>query len=267
MTDRTHIDKYWDEQALKCGADFHASWADRFLIETEIQLVERYIKNDIRVLDVGCGNGFSTVLHSCNRLTEMVGVDYSSEMINVAKNRHTQHNINFQQGDVRCLDFEDSRFDLVYTTRTLINLATWQEQVCAINECLRVCRPGGTVLFLEAFWEPLVTLNAMRLLFGLQPLVEHDFNRYLKKSKVESLFNTTGQSFQNEDYSCIYYVGTRLLRELLVDKEKYISYNNSFNALFADIEKQFSATGCGVQQAYIVKKNDANDHKIPIRII
>jgi len=253
-TERTHIDKYWDDQALKYGEDFHASWADRFVIESEIQLVERHMADGIRVLDVGCGNGFSTVSHSCNRLMEMVGVDYSAEMIHVARTKNTQHNLNFQQGDVRCLAFNDGRFDLVYTTRTLINLATWQEQDCAIRECLRVCRPGGTVLFMEAFWEPLMTLNAMRLLVGLQPLVEHDFNRYLKKSKMESLLKSMEQAFSNEDYSCIYYVGTRLLRELLVDRDKYVEYNNDFNAFFADLENRFSAVGCGVQQAYIVTK-------------
>ena len=40
---------------------------------------------------------------------------------------------------------------------------------------------AASVIFSEAFWEPLTRLNALRALAGLAPLVEHDFNRYIKQ--------------------------------------------------------------------------------------
>ena len=76
----------------------------------------------------------------------------------------------------RSLAFADSSFDVVYTTRVLINLPAWDQQVTGIMECLRVARPGGKVILSEAFWEPLVLINAMRALVRLPSLVEHDFN-------------------------------------------------------------------------------------------
>jgi ubiquinone/menaquinone biosynthesis C-methylase UbiE len=249
-----HVDRHWDEQARKHGSGYRASWEDIFAIGIEVDLVRQYISPGVKVLDVGCGNGFSAESHALCEGAKIIGVDFSQAMVDVATSTRSRDGLSFVQGDIRNLIFKDDQFDIVYTTRTLINLQTWEEQQRGMEECIRVCRPGGTVLFLEAFWEPLVVLNAMRQLFALPPLVEHDFNRYLKKTKVDAFLKGTGHPFKNEDYSCIYYIGTRLLRDLLVDESSYRDYGNAFNALFKDIEIKHSARGCGIQQAYIVSK-------------
>jgi ubiquinone/menaquinone biosynthesis C-methylase UbiE len=96
-------------------------------------------------------------------------------------------NVSFGVGDIRKMQFDDNTFDVVYTTRVLINLPNWDEQIQGIEECIRITKKGGTVILSEGFWEPLVLLNSLRALKQLPPLVEHDFNRYIKKSKLETL--------------------------------------------------------------------------------
>ena len=100
-------------------------------------------------------------------------------------------------------------------------------------------------------------LNAMRALTKLSPLVEHDFNRYLKLSALTAYLKELGMKYHVEDFSSIYYLGSRLLRELVTDPTAYPGFTNPINKLFFEIEKQFSGGGMGVQQAVIITKSYA----------
>jgi SAM-dependent methyltransferase len=141
------------------------------------------------------------------------------------------------------------------TTRVLINLPTWEDQQKAILESLRVVRPSGTLVISEGFWEPLCLLNSLRLLFRLEPLVEHDFNRYLKKAKLEAWLRELNVAFEVEEFSSLYYLGSRVLRELIQKEERpWGDYSNPVNKLFYDIELEYSGGGMGVQQAYVIRR-------------
>jgi SAM-dependent methyltransferase len=136
-----------------------------------------------------------------------------------------------------------------------INLPTWEDQQKAILESLRVVRPSGTLVISEGFWEPLCLLNSLRLLFRLEPLVEHDFNRYLKKAKLEAWLRELNVAFEVEEFSSLYYLGSRVLRELIQKEERpWGDYSNPVNKLFYDIELEYSGGGMGVQQAYVIRR-------------
>jgi len=257
MTD--FIRDYWEGQARKHGPAHDASWGDSHAIALEIETISRQLVDGATVLDAGCANGYSAFSQlERRRLGKLVGIDYAEAMIAAAraekKARGLDDRVEFQVGDVRKLAFPDASFDAVYTTRVLINLPTWEEQVTGIGECLRVTRPGGKVILSEGFWEPLMLLNAMRALVGLPPLVEHDFNRYLKKSKLEELLAALGLQFSVEEFSSVYYLGSRFLRELVTDPAAWPGYSNPVNKLFYDLEREYSGGGFGIQQAYVILK-------------
>jgi ubiquinone/menaquinone biosynthesis C-methylase UbiE len=211
------------------------------------------------VLDAGCANGYSALHHLDKKARSITGIDFSPKMIEQAHQNKpketTDCEISFQVGDVRELPFEDNKFDVVYTTRTLINLPLWTEQVQGIEQCIRVCKPGGKVILSEGFWEPLMLLNAVRALRQLPPLVEHDFNRYIKKSNLEAFLNSKNIEFEVNDFSSVYYLGSRFLRELVTNPADYPGYSNPVNKIFYEIEKEFSGGGFGIQQAYIITKS------------
>jgi ubiquinone/menaquinone biosynthesis C-methylase UbiE len=253
---------HWNKQADMHGVSYSASWGDLFAIQLEIDTIGAFIHAGDRVLDVGCANGFSMLHHLDKNPASLTGVDFSEGMIrsaqvNVEKVQEKQALVQFEVGDIRKLRFENSSFDVVYTTRTLINLPTWEEQQRSILECARVCRTGGTIVLSEAFWEPLALLNALRALKNLPPLIEHDFNRYLKKSRLEEFLRAQKLAFEALDFSSVYYLGTRFLRELVVDARtqadfKNADFGNPFNELFYQIEKDYSGGGFGIQQAYVI---------------
>jgi SAM-dependent methyltransferase len=247
-----HILDFWQAQAHKEG--HNASWGDNWCVALEIDNIARYIKDGDRVLDVGCANGFAIKEQRKRHAIQAAGIDFSQAMIDEANN--TVENIQFQVADVRALPFQDEIFDVTYTTRCLINLPTWEEQILGIKECIRVTKKGGTIVLSEAFYEPLQKLNALRLIAGLPPLVEHDFNRYLKQDKLFDLIMGIPEilSLDIIDFSSVYYLGSRFLRELITDIDKYSGYSNPINKLFYDLENEFSGGGFGIQQAYVIKK-------------
>ena len=254
-----HIKSYWDNSAQKHGQSHSASWGDIHCINLEIAHISEFIREGDSVLDVGCANGFSSIIQ-CEKkhLSSMTGVDFSEDMIahaNVNKRESQfQEILDFSLGDIRNLQFKDDAFDVVYATRVLINLPTWEEQKIGISECLRVLRKGGTFVLCEAFVEPLSRLNAVRLLADLAPLVEHDFNRYLKKSVLESHLKELGHTYINVDFSSIYYIGSRVFRELVTDYASYEGYSNPINEEFFQVQRKYSGGGFGIQQLYAIAK-------------
>jgi ubiquinone/menaquinone biosynthesis C-methylase UbiE len=161
--------------------------------------------------------------------------------------------IKFEVGDINALQFDDASFDLAYATRVVTLMDTWEEQQVAINECLRVVKPGGKVILSEPFLEPFTLLNALRQLKDMPSLVEHDSNRFFKKELLENFLMNKGLSFTVNEFSSIYYLGSRFLRELVTDPAAYPGFN-PINRIFYDIEKDFSGGGFGIQQAYIITK-------------
>lgn len=252
------IKETWEKQAAKYKDSHWVSWGDNYAIELEIENIGGHIHDGNKVLDVGCANGFATMRQFRDKKIDITGVDYSGNMIKYAKDKLTEHNITdgirFHEGDVRKLEFEDNSFDVTYTTRVLINLPNWEDQKIGINECLRVTKKGGTVILSEAFWEPLVLLNAMRKLVNLHALVEHDFNRYLKESKLDDFMNSLGLKYEMVDFSSVYYLGSRLLRELVTEIDKYPGFSNPINEIFYNIEKNYSGGDFGIQKAVIITK-------------
>ncbi len=250
---------FWNSNAEKFKLSHQVSWGDMNAIKLETSNISRHIKDGDNVLDAGCANGFAAIMQcGAHKLAKMTGIDFSESMINYAKQNKATSDyagiLDFHTGDIRALEFADNSFDVVYTTRVIINLPNWQEQQQAIDECLRVVRPGGIVVFSEAFYEPFVRLNALRMVAQLDPLVEHDFNRYIKKSRLEAFFTQNGLEYECNDFSSLYYIGSRLMRELATDYKQYKGYENPINDDFYELELKYSGGDFGIQQAYVVKK-------------
>ena len=255
------IKDFWEEQGKTHRESHAASWKDIHAINLEIDNIKRFIKGGDVVIDVGCANGYSTFRQfEINGDAKYVGIDYAEAMIESAKTAQSNRSIpdssvTFKVASVLDLPFDDATFDVAYTTRVLINLPSWDEQKKGIVEALRVVRPGGVLVISEGFWEPLCKLNSLRLMFGLEPLVEHDFNRYLKKTRLEEWLKSADLDFENEDFSSLYYLGSRLIRETVKEENTpWGDYSSGINQFFYDLEQKYTGIGVGVQQSYAIRK-------------
>jgi SAM-dependent methyltransferase len=122
--------------------------------------------NGVRLLDVACGPGY--VAAAAARLgCSVVGIDFSSEMITLAKemNKHANADLQFREGNAENLAFSDASFDAVVMNFGMLHLALPDK---ALAEAFRVLRPGGRFAF--TVWDAPpktagfeIVLNAVRL--------------------------------------------------------------------------------------------------------
>jgi len=94
-----------------------------------------------RLLDVASGPGYvAAAAAQCGAI--VVGVDFSSEMVEDARRRYPQ--LTFEEGDAEALAFDGGRFDAVVMSFGLLHLA---RPDAAIHEAYRVLAPGGRYAF------------------------------------------------------------------------------------------------------------------------
>lgn len=111
----------------------------------------------MRVLDAGCGTGDDARLLAglAGPQGRVVGMDYSSEMIAVARQRAVGANpaVEFVEGDVYRLDFPDGSFTRTRAERLFQHL---KDPERALRELIRVTEPGGLIVLLDVDWGTLV---------------------------------------------------------------------------------------------------------------
>ncbi len=68
-------------------------------------------KNGLRILDICCGTGGQTFAFG-KRGYEVVGIDLSEEMLNIAKRKNKYKNVKFEVADASNIPFKDNYFDV-----------------------------------------------------------------------------------------------------------------------------------------------------------
>jgi phosphatidylethanolamine/phosphatidyl-N-methylethanolamine N-methyltransferase len=101
------------------------------------------------LLEVGVGTGLTLSQYPCN--AEIVGIDVSSDMLDIARWRAEQlpeRNIQLSVMNAEHMDFPDGYFDCVALPYVLSVTPNPEKLVAEIR---RVCRKGGTILILNHF--------------------------------------------------------------------------------------------------------------------
>ena len=119
------------------------------------------IGDDLRVLDVGCGTGYTT-LGVLNRrdVSEVVGLDMNPLQLNKAvRNLHSKKaRLSISRGDAENLPFIDDSFDAVISVGAMEN---FPDPDRVLRELNRVANPNGNIIVggPESAWFSKFALN------------------------------------------------------------------------------------------------------------
>lgn len=145
-----NINLYMRLFVSSASAYFETDPFTRHLFKKRFCFAEDYIKSlesgrFKKAIDVGCGIGFFLpILANCaNKVTAL---DYSADILSYARFMAEKRNINnvdFVQGSISSLPFEDKSFDLVVCMSVLEHFKNPEEP---IYELKRILAPGGLLI-------------------------------------------------------------------------------------------------------------------------
>jgi len=112
-------------------------------LERLLQYVD--FKEKQKFLEIGCGNGAACKHIAKKYGLNVTGVDVDPEQIqNAVKDIEKIQNIQFFEGDSANLKFNDSEYDIVYSSGVLHHINNWKEVLTEIN---RVLKQNGYYIF------------------------------------------------------------------------------------------------------------------------
>lgn len=254
MKKNQEIKQYWDQKATTTKEYIpDITMKDICLRELEIEsiinLLKSYGLKD--VIDIGCGNGYSTFRFN-KYAQNILGVDYSEEMIKKCiENQEmiADKNISFQSADVLELsEIVDKKFDVAITERCLINVPNFEDQKLAITQIHNVLNPKGKFLMLEGIQETFDYLNNARIKAGLD-IIKLDWHNILFKTKeFETYISDMFRIVQVIDFGVYYYI-SRIFHPLFVAPEE-----PKFTSKINEVARQLSILGNPDFEKYSILK-------------
>lgn len=135
--------KWYDERVTKYNEDHKrvACSSDQSMLSRyKVYLSNVTIKENMRVLDIGCGTGnFEEFVSDAVKNLTLIGVDSSSNMLKIAKQKDSS--AFFLTGDILKLPFKDDYMDCVTCMGVLSAFDGSPNQ--AITEIVRILKPKG----------------------------------------------------------------------------------------------------------------------------
>jgi ubiquinone/menaquinone biosynthesis C-methylase UbiE len=247
----------------RATADRYATSPDFQLRELEIARIGAHLVPGERVLDLGCGNGYSVFRHAERVDADFLGLDFVPEMVRAAeelRGRFTlRGRVALAVGDATRIDRPDASFDTVVSQRCLLNLPSREAQWQALGEVARVLVPEGRYLMLEGTLQGLRRLNAMRERFDLAPIPEADektnwFSNKFDEPELEARLRTLGLRIESVERFGMYFFLARVVHPMLVAPEA-----PRYDAAINDVARRIAETlpdfdGLGHVALWVLRK-------------
>jgi ubiquinone/menaquinone biosynthesis C-methylase UbiE len=137
---------------------------------------ELEIRDNLRILDVGFGNGYLEALIMKNGQCYIEGIDISEDMVKKATSLNRKYvdagRMKFSLGNCCSMDCEDGAFDVVTTINTIY---FWEDTRKEMSEIYRVLKPGGV------FYNAVITKENLDNIFYTQS----GFKKFTNEEYIE----------------------------------------------------------------------------------
>jgi len=143
------LNNTWNKIIYKIGSSFYDKFFNTgiFLKARKKVFQEIPFKNEQKILYVGIGTGADLELIDFANY-DITAIDFSPDMLAIAKSKFKHSAINFLEMDAQKLIFEDDTFD--YIVASLILSVVPDENKC-FQEMIRVLKKDGKILIFDKF--------------------------------------------------------------------------------------------------------------------
>lgn len=221
--DFDQVRKYWEERAA-LDSSAQSTTQDFYMREIELRVVSSLIEKyqPTSVFDVGCGDARTTArLAAVFTNTNFFGGDYSESMVANAQVNIAGSGISNLQ--VMLCDISKplpvSSLDMIYTTRCLINLPSWDLQQLALQHIAAGLRVGGLYVMIENFNEGNDNFNQIRREYGLPEIPVRDHNFYFNREQLVQYVEPNFDVLEEVNISSTYYLVSRVIYSKICQKE------------------------------------------------
>lgn len=146
--DASRVQSHFDGIADSYGDEIPPQ-VRRHLIEKWWSIVSPHFREGVRVIDLGCGDG-ANVAYLRERGIECVGVDFSPQLVHRGVKRHPSFTGRAAVADVLAVPVPDGTFDVAVIIGVLHHIYSREDQVQAVQEGMRVLKPGGVLIIRES---------------------------------------------------------------------------------------------------------------------
>lgn len=213
--DFDQVKKYWEERASENSGP-QSTTQDFYLREIEFKVVRDLIDQYMpaSVMDVGCGDARTTArLAAKFGHVEFIGGDYSESMLRNAHgniDRAGIDNLSVMLCDVS-KPLPVKRQEMIYSTRCLINLTTWELQQTAIRNIADALVVGGLYVMIENFIEGQENFNRVRGDLGLPKIPIREHNLFFSRERLMNFSLNYFDVLKEENISSTYYLVSRAI--------------------------------------------------------
>lgn len=191
------VSRHYDKAAAEHGIAPSSTMPDEITRSKESETILRFVETVARgrkargtagkkllIADVGCGNGY-TLSRLATALPghRFVGIEFNDNLRSLAERQLAGiRSAKILSGDLRDVDsiaLAKGSVDVLVCQRVLINLLDIEHQRAGLETIVGLVKPGGALLFIEAFASGQRLLNDARAEFGLTEIRPVPHNMYL----------------------------------------------------------------------------------------
>lgn len=131
--------RFWDRVANRYSK---SPVGDEESYQTKLRVTQEYFRPDMEVLEFGCGTGSTALVHAPH-VKHILGIDFSSKMLEIAQGKADAANITnvtFQHASINDFSAPDESFDAILGLSILHLL---EDRDAVIAKVYKLLKPGG----------------------------------------------------------------------------------------------------------------------------